>query len=396
MHAPSPVVARRAASTPAQGRAITIDALEPRRLFAAAVVNNPSFESKATTTEPAVAKLTGWTIPSGVVAGTFNPSGSIFSGANDSAAGQGVLAAPASGKQHLFINGVGAVRQTLSAALQPNLRYRLTVAVGNRIDQTMESFRASLFAGDTRIAVVEGDGEADVASGRFKDFVATSGVYALSSALVGQPIRVELAGFDTKAGKAIQVDFDNVRVETLPPTTDTYSINVGNGSFEALKAKTDRSVVTVSTWGKVGTTVANAFNPRNESFTNADDTGPTRGVLAAPAAGKQHLFINGAGTVRQTLDTTFLAGRTYKLTVAVGNRGDLVMENYRISLFAGTTRIATVTGDGEAVPSFTFKDVSASAAAVAAGSPLVGQALRIELTNLGTKSGGGSHQVDFD
>src|SRR5688572_10803283 len=118
------------------------------------------------------------------------------------------------------------------------------------------------------------------------------------------------------------------------------SLAVVNASFENRATNSDPGVVKLTAWDLTQAPVANAFNPSDAAFTNATDTGPTQGKLAAPAAGKQLLFINGAGTVRQTLTSTLEANKVYHLAVAVGNRGDLVMENWRISLFAGSTRIA--------------------------------------------------------
>lgn len=373
-----------------------VESLENRRLFAAVPVVNASFELSVAPQDRAVTSVQTWR-RNGSVSNAFNPRNESFTNADDTGPTEGKLSTPAAGKQFLFINGAGVVSQTLGATLQPDLTYSVSAAVGNRNDLAMDRFRISLFAGNTRIATVTGDAETDITNFTFKRYTATSLQFSQGNPLVGQALRIELANLGTK-GIAQQVAFDNVRVSdsaAVVPPPATVNVPVTNASFESNAATLDRAVIGVTTWQR-NNFVINAFNPRNESFTNADDTGPTAGNLASQAAGKQFLFINGAGYASQTLSTKLEADTTYRLTVAIGNRADLVMENFRISIFAGKTRIATTTGDAEAVSSLGFQDFSATSIAVDAGNSLVGQALRVLLVNLDNKSDPTAVQVAFD
>ncbi|QOV90328.1 hypothetical protein [Humisphaera borealis] len=363
-------------------------------------VVNASFELSAAPQDRAVTSLQTWR-KNGSVSNAFNPRNESYTNADDTGPTAGKLAAPSAGKQFLFINGKGAVSQTLGVTVSSGVAYTISGAVGNRNDLVMDRFRIALYAGNILIASQSGDAEADIANFAFKTYSATSRLFAEGDPLVGQPLQIVLSNLGTK-GAANQVDFDNIKVSTSvpvspppPPPGGTVNVPVTNSSFESNAAPIDRAVIGVTTWTR-NNFVINAFNPRNESFTNADDTSPTAGKFSSPGAGKQFLFINGAGYSSQALATKLEADTTYKLTVAIGNRGDLVMENFRISLFAGSTRIATTTGDAESVTSLTFKDFSASSSAVDASSSLVGQTLRIFLVNLDNKATAGALQVAFD
>ena len=116
----------------------------------------------------------------------------------------------------------------------------------------------------------------------------------------------------------------------------TTPITVFNPSFEEFETS-DNEQTSVVSWQDVE--VGRAFNPTNVDYTNADDDGPTNGVLPAPGDQKQVLFIPSFftfTTVFQLLSTTVTGGDTqYSLTVAVGNSGVEDVGDIEIALFAG-------------------------------------------------------------
>ena len=176
-------------------------------------------------------------------------------------------------------------------------------------------------------------------------------------------------------------------------------ISVDNASFEQV-AGPDGQPIGVALWSISGSN-GNAFNPTSASYTAADDGGANGGALPSPGDQKQVLFINFAAsagnTAVQGLNATAVAETIYELTVAVGNRGDLIMDFFQISLFAGEELIASGQGDGEAAaPNSGFADFTVTSPVISATSPGAGQPLRIELTNLGTRDPEFDFQVNFD
>jgi uncharacterized delta-60 repeat protein len=174
----------------------------------------------------------------------------------------------------------------------------------------------------------------------------------------------------------------------------TTPITVGNPSFEQ-GAGPDNGPIGIAVW-QISGTVGNAYNPPEAAYNNGTDTGSTGGNLDAPGEGRQVLFVEGANAATQELGDDVVAGTSYSLTVAIGNRKDLTMENFLVSLFAGANVIAEQQGDGEALaPTGGFANVTLTSPPIDAESPAVGQPLRIELRNLASK-GGQAFQVNFD
>lgn len=115
--------------------------------------------------------------------------------------------------------------------------------------------------------------------------------------------------------------------------------------------------------------------------------------------GNQSGFSNNPDLI-QTLGAVAQIG-TYTLSVAIGNRPGNSLPDHTINLFAGTSLIASASGDGTYVfPNPNdgverWEDMVASGT-VSAGFAGLGDFLRIELVNEGTGGFGGGEQVGWD
>jgi hypothetical protein len=101
--------------------------------------------------------------------------------------------------------------------------------------------------------------------------------------------------------------------------------------------------------------------------------------------GNQVLYLNGA-TVQQDVALLAQAGQTYTLRVLVVHRPNFFQQNYTIRLMAGSTVLAQDLGT--LTPPAGQSLTSTLTATVPAGSPAIGQPLRIRL--------GGPSQTNFD
>jgi len=100
-------------------------------------------------------------------------------------------------------------------------------------------------------------------------------------------------------------------------------------------------------------------------------------------------YLNG-GTISQTLSDSLLANTLYTLSVALGNRFDVISNNlattYLIQLFAGNTLLNSITGSNALITPGTFMDVSFN---YLSGATLPAGNLSIVLSSVGPQS-------DFD
>ncbi len=94
-------------------------------------------------------------------------------------------------------------------------------------------------------------------------------------------------------------------------------ITVLNPSFELPMQVDGGTTTSITDW--LHTSTAGVFNTQDAQIPNSTDSDVGGGVLPAPAAGNQVLFIN-SGSVYQDVDP-LLANTLYTLTVAVGTRG---------------------------------------------------------------------------
>lgn len=137
-----------------------------------------------------------------------------------------------------------------------------------------------------------------------------------------------------------------------------------------------------------------------------DDSGDSIGVFEPTTSGSDRVFesvpdgqqtcyLNG-GYVFQDLTATLLADTLYTLRVAVGDRyskdsRDLgILQDFRISLYAGSSELAFLTGGDSDVADGQFEYFQVQYLALA-DDPLLGSNLRIQLAN----TSGGS-QVNYD
>ncbi|MCU1376745.1 MAG: hypothetical protein JWO68_4031, partial [Actinomycetia bacterium] len=185
-------------------------------------------------------------------------------------------------------------------------------------------------------------------------------------------------------------------------SANEQTINVVNAGFEA-----DTTYNQSGSEGQYTNGSPAGWTVSGPSYGGWFDPGPNgpagaAGVLPMEAGnGNNVLWLNDGQTASQTLATTAAAG-TYDLSVEIGDRRDGTLTGlpqFAVRLYAGNTLVAeeivpAQTADGDAWHTIALQGL------IAAGSPLVGQPLRIELQNLETLGAGGDFpqmvQVNFD
>lgn len=179
----------------------------------------------------------------------------------------------------------------------------------------------------------------------------------------------------------------------FPAIVFAVSLNIDNPSFEK-PVDFPRSgsegywVYNVPSWreyGKVG-----VFEPTTGSTeTNSDS------VFAQIQDGSQTAYLND-GFIYQILENTFSPYRKYTLSVAVGNRYDLQLRNFKISLISGDDygddydEVVSFQGNDSDVSNGGFKNFYVSYTALP-GDPHLDKNIGIKLENLE-----GAAQVNFD
>ncbi len=163
--------------------------------------------------------------------GVLNPATTtLYSGAPPDGANVGVaflLDNP--NNQLFFARQEAGLQQTLGAVLQTSRRYRLTVEVGNIANDVgapflfggFPGYRVELQAGG--VAVAADSNTLLPAEGAFLSSVVQVDIGA-SHPQAGQPLRIRLVNLNAAIG--IEVNFDNVRLESEPIATWT---NMGFG-----------------------------------------------------------------------------------------------------------------------------------------------------------------------
>jgi len=117
---------------------------------------------------------------------------------------------------------------------------------------------------------------------------------------------------------------------------------------------------------------------------------PSSAYFSSPVPDGSLVAYSNGGTISQTLSDSLLANTLYTLSVALGNRFDVISNNlattYLIQLFAGNTLLNSITGSNALITPGTFMDVSLD---YPSGATLPAGNLSIVLSSLGPQS-------DFD
>ena len=154
-------------------------------------VLNPSFESPALDVGVyTVGTAAGWTVTSD--AGVWNPDPLFW------------FSSPVPGGDQVAWSNGGTFSQTLSATLQSDTSYTLTVAVGAQLYAPFAGYQVALYAGSTLLG---SESSLSPAPGTFltSTLIFTS---ASSDPSAGQPLRIELS-----SSSGFQTDFDTVSLD---------------------------------------------------------------------------------------------------------------------------------------------------------------------------------------
>lgn len=199
-----------------------------------------------------------WMIPSwtynihggGIGAGgTQNSINAEFPGTTGS---PGNLEAPGLGPQYGWLNshGEGDVNTSFTsvaiAQIQPLTRYRLTVAVGDRLDEEPAEVAISLLANGSLIPGAQAwTTGAQLPEGSFVDVSTMFDVLGPGDPLIGQLLHVRLLHHKpSAAGLGIfQANFDNVRLAAEPIPEPASALSVALGVFACVMMRRSRSLV---------------------------------------------------------------------------------------------------------------------------------------------------------
>ena len=340
-------------------------------------VVNASFETPAFGDEGfADGTVIGWD-QSGAIAGTYNPSDASWPGATDQTPDLNTTIPE--GRNVAYLTGVGHIGQTLGLSLAPYTRYTLRAWIGQRFQFGLANYSLRILGGTEVLASLSGQ-SAGLGSWTSNTLEFSTGP---SSPAFGQPLRIELANHS-----ALQMSFDKVQF-TLAPDTNSIVTTIGtalaNGSFETPALGDDGFVNNlVSGWERVGTTFAGTFNPNDARYSGATDQAPDDDTTIPH--GRNIAFVNGPGTLAQSLADTLLPGFTYQLTASAGQRDDIgTPVTYAIRLLAGGVEIGSAAGVTPGADSWTRRVVTVP---VPASHPQAGQSLRVELVNSGAAQAG--------
>ncbi|MDX1580509.1 MAG: hypothetical protein R3360_02685, partial [Alphaproteobacteria bacterium] len=149
----------------------------------------------------------------------------------------------------------------------------------------------------------------------FTAALATVGLFGFANAVQAAPVAVTNAGFETPV--------------------------LSDGSFSA---------ATPSGWDLVSGSGVGVFNPTTTPFPGGTPEGSNA------------MFSTSTSVIGQTTGETIDIGDTFTLTVALGNRADLVARDMRIHLAAADGTIiasSAIFGEGD-IANGTFADVTAS------------------------------------
>jgi PEP-CTERM motif len=193
---------------------------------ASLLITNPSFETDVITNpgDSSPANITGWTDLGGDPGYGRTAIGQFPSGAPD-------------GVNYAYTNtAADTLSQTLTSSLEADTTYTLTVATGWRADlpgagyPNYPGYKIELWAGGnllaTDSAIVNGGTGVGPTIGTWKDVTAT--YTSPSTVTPGQFLEVRLlAGATVNGTSAIQTNYDNVRLVSVPEPSSTLLLGLG-------------------------------------------------------------------------------------------------------------------------------------------------------------------------
>jgi len=298
-------------------------------------LRNPSMEAVSLGNGAVTRTIANWSVTGGTTnsdVGVYNPTSEYSSGI----AGNNIL--------YMVTNTAGKrnnVIQNTTTRMVPGTTYTLRVNVGQRAAGSRQNFagyQVALRCGG-RVVRSTGSLNAPQAAGTMGEVVLS---YTATAADTGV-IAVQF-GSGTNAGAGAAVDFDNVRLTTGSGTTITERTwggtdvampaerHVKNTSFERVVLDDGRTYQTFAYWdvnGNTNNSDLGMYNPTNEYTAGVSGNNILYMVTNTP--GRRH-------NVVQTLSTAMVPGKTYRLTVDVGQRGAGSRPNfagYQICLRSG-------------------------------------------------------------
>ncbi|MDQ3439017.1 MAG: fibronectin type III domain-containing protein, partial [Planctomycetota bacterium] len=240
-------------------RRAVAETLEPRRLFTAITIDNPSFENPTLADGQTSATAAGWSITASAAGGVINPTSQDLPGGAPN--GQNTFLERTDGWGDASANAT----QVLDATYRANTVYTLSVAAavsGNTYD-----YGAALFAGDQALAsssTIGGDGRITLT------FTSPG-----TSPRFGQPLKITLDSIMVFEDGPQSVFFDDVTLDATltAPAVPTAPINLkaqgaspnhvrltwahsagDETGFEVQRKQPDNSWLTVHTTGADATT----------------------------------------------------------------------------------------------------------------------------------------------
>lgn len=263
-------------------------------------VTNAGFESTVLGDATSTTTVTGWTA-SGVGMGVWNPESLYYP--NEAPEGQNIA----------YIDAGGTLSQVLTTNFSANTSYRLTVAVGDEVYQSVDSsgWAIRLYAGTQLLGSVT-NATFDPVEGSFTDatLILNSADLTSYSAFVGQALKIEL--YDS--GLADNMHFDNVRLTSF---TDPSFTEDGAATVLAAQASvSDADLAAAGNYNGATLTLS------RKGGSNAQDRFSASGTLSTLTQGGS-LVVGGTtvGTVTTnsggTLLFTFNANATQSLVDSV-------------------------------------------------------------------------------
>lgn len=338
-----------------------------------AIANHSFEEPTLTDGDYSNNEMPGWTA-SGTSWHVANPNNGWFTGTSSGETG----ANPIDGANIGGINTGATIHQDLAAVLQPGMTYSLNMLVGQRIGVPFGAPRVTLMAGGEVLAEAVPDAPAE---GSFATFQ-LSYDSPPAGGPVGRPLRIQISG----SGSDAQVWVDNLSLSLAPtappPPPPGPLIEIANPSFEE-PVLPDGQYNENNTPGWVGTGTFHVANPADDWFGNTSDGSSINPIDGANIGG-----VNTGGTIYQDLTAVLQAGKTYSLSMLVGQRINVPFGSPIITLMAGSRVLAE--GLPVAPTSGAFAEFRMDYNSPQEGDVL-GQPLRIQIS-----SSGGAAQVWVD